>query len=95
MGNLHMSLKQTLKRVKRMGINWPTMLQDLHAYVRACYCGMIMKAALFSLTTLYPTFPKVGYRNSKVPIDPIFSQEDEQEKATLLIEASNGVLPSC
>ena len=39
-GNIHFAPKQTLRRIKRMGIFWPTMKQDVYSYVRACTCGL-------------------------------------------------------
>ena len=37
-GNMHLSLKHTLKRIKWMGFYWPTMEKDVHKYIRECTC---------------------------------------------------------
>ena len=40
LGNIHMSPRQTMKRVERMGVYWPTMRRDIHSYVQNCSCEM-------------------------------------------------------
>ena len=53
LGNIHMSPRQTIKRVERMGVYWPTMRKDIHSYVQNCSCEMGQQAELYSFTTLY------------------------------------------
>ncbi|NHV87669.1 hypothetical protein HA385_24110, partial [Escherichia coli] len=36
MGNIHRSPESTLRRVKWMGVYWPSMKTDVYDYVRAC-----------------------------------------------------------
>ena len=40
LGNIHMSPRQTLKRVERMGVYWPTMRKDIYSYVQNYSCEM-------------------------------------------------------
>ena len=35
-GKMHLSPKQTLIRIGRIGIYWPTMNKDVHKYIREC-----------------------------------------------------------
>ena len=35
-GKMHLSPKQTLRRIGRMGVYWPTMNQDIHRYIKEC-----------------------------------------------------------
>ena len=53
LGNIHMSPRQTMKRVERMGVYWPTMRKDIHSYVQNCSCEMGLQVELYSFTTLY------------------------------------------
>lgn len=38
MGNIHFALDQTIKRIERMGVFWPTMRKDVFTLVNACGC---------------------------------------------------------
>ena len=39
LGNIHISPDQTIRRIERMGVYWPTMREDVYAYVRRCSCS--------------------------------------------------------
>ena len=36
LGNIHISLDRTKRRIQHMGVYWPTMHKDAHAKVRSC-----------------------------------------------------------
>ena len=55
--NMHLSPKQTLKRVQRMGVYWPTMYRDVHKHIRECTCQMEENQALMNAITLYKISP--------------------------------------
>ena len=38
-GNIHISPNDTIRRVERMGVYWPTMRKDVYACVRRCSCS--------------------------------------------------------
>ena len=38
LGNIHISLDQTIRRIERMGVYWSTMRKDVYAYVCRCSC---------------------------------------------------------
>ena len=57
LGNIHMSPRQTIRRVERMGVYWPTMRKDIPSYVNNCSCEMGQQAEIYSFTTLYYTSP--------------------------------------
>ena len=52
-GNMHLSPKQTLKRIKQMGVHWPTMYKDVHAFVRECTCQRDKNPIVLNAITLY------------------------------------------
>ena len=37
MGNIYMSPRQTMKRVERIRVYWPTMRKDIHSYVQTVH----------------------------------------------------------
>ena len=57
-GNIHFAPEQTIKRIERMGVYWPTMKQDVYNHVRACTCGLGKEPkesnaiTLFQITTI-------------------------------------------
>ena len=38
LGNIHISPDQTIRKIERMGVYWPTMRKDVYAYVHRCSC---------------------------------------------------------
>ncbi len=52
-GNIHFSPQQTLKRVERMGVYWPTMKKDVYDHVRRCKCMMGLEPKEVNNITLY------------------------------------------
>ena len=51
-GNIHFAPEQTLRRVERRGVFWPTMRQDVYSYVRACTCGLGKEPTKTNVMTL-------------------------------------------
>ena len=39
LGNIYISPDQTIRRINRMGVYWPTMRKDVYAYVHRCSCS--------------------------------------------------------
>ena len=52
-GNMHLPPKQTLKRIQRMGVYWPTVYRDVHKHIRECTCQTDKIQALMNAITLY------------------------------------------
>ena len=36
--NMHLSPKQTLRKIGCMGVYWPTTNKDVHKYIKECTC---------------------------------------------------------
>ena len=56
-GNMHMAPEQTLRRVERMGVFWPSMRKDVYDYVRGCSCEMGSNPNALNGITLYHVSP--------------------------------------
>ena len=56
-GNMNLSPKQTLKRIKRMGVYWPTMDKDVHEHIRECTCQRDKNLDVLNANTLYKMSP--------------------------------------
>ena len=39
LNNIHISPDQTIRRIERMGVYWPTMRKDVYTYLRRCSCS--------------------------------------------------------
>ena len=55
-GNMHLSPKQTLERIRRMRVYWPTMYKDVHKNIRECTCQRDKSQAMINTITLYKMF---------------------------------------
>ena len=64
LGNIHISPDQTIRRIERMGVYWPTMRKDIYAYVHRCSCfeekGQTFKcySTLFHVSVTTPKWAK-------------------------------------
>ena len=64
-GNIHMAPDQTLKRIDRMGVYWPTIRKDVYDYVRGCSCRMkvhsneLYNITLYQNSTIAPKWAEV------------------------------------
>ena len=67
-GNMHLSPKQTLKRIQRMGVYWPTMYRDVHKHIRECTCQTEKSQALMNAITLYK-LPLVAPKWAKAMVE--------------------------
>ena len=56
-GNVHQSPEQTLQRIERMGVYWPSMRKDVYDYVRGCSCEMGANPIAINSITLYKLLP--------------------------------------
>ena len=56
-GNMHLSPKQTLRRIKCMGVYWTTMNKDVHKYIRECTCWQGENPIVLNCITLYKMSP--------------------------------------
>ena len=55
-GNIHISPNETIKRIKCMGVYWPTMRNDVYAYVRRCSCSEEKGQIYKCYSTLFQVF---------------------------------------
>ena len=55
--NLHLSPKQTVRRIERMGVYWPTMNKDVHEYMRECTYWRDKNIIVLNCITLYKMLP--------------------------------------
>ena len=56
-GNMRLSPKQTLNRIKRMGVYWPTIYKDVHEHIRECTCQQDKSPVMLNAITLYKMSP--------------------------------------
>ena len=56
-GNIHLSPNQTLKKIKRMGVYWPTMYKDVHEHIKECTCQWDGSPVMHNDITLYKMSP--------------------------------------
>ena len=56
-GDMHLSPKQTLNRIKQMGVYWPTMYKDVHKYIRECTCQRDKSLVMLNAIILYKMSP--------------------------------------
>ena len=52
-GNIHMTPEQTVRRIERMGVYWPTMKKDVYDLVRGCSCRRSASHVHLNFITLY------------------------------------------
>ena len=56
-GSMHLSPKQTLRRIGCMVVFWPTMTKDVHEYIRECMCWRDKSPIVHNAITLYKMSP--------------------------------------
>ena len=52
-GNMDLSPKQTLNRIRHMGFYWPTMYKDMRKHIKKCTCQGDKSQAMLNAITLY------------------------------------------
>ena len=55
--NMHLSLKQTLRRIGCMGVYWPPMNKDVYKYIKECTCLRDRSLVMLNAITLYKMSP--------------------------------------
>ena len=55
--NMHLSPKQTLRRIRQMGVCWPTMYKDVHEHIREYICQRDEMFMMLNAITLYKMSP--------------------------------------
>ena len=56
-GNMHLSLKKTLRKIRCMGVYWPTMNKDVHKYIKEFTCQREESPIVLNAFTLYKRSP--------------------------------------
>ena len=67
-GNIHVTPKQTVRRIKRMGVYWPTMKKDVYDFVRECSCRLGASPFELNFITLYQ-IPTIALKWAKALVE--------------------------